>query len=137
MPVDDYLSAAFRHARDAGHLLVHGRPDNAAYLAGYTIECGLKILVDAYAPGLVNFSVHELDTLELVALVATIAHVDANRIFPTQPVAAARGCGWTVGWRYSADDTVSAGDAAIMVAAAQRMISDTICGAALDGRVHL
>ena len=42
---DDHLEAARRHLDDA--LALHGatRPDGAAYLAGYVVECSLKTLL--------------------------------------------------------------------------------------------
>ena len=42
---DDYPEAAGRHMQDSGALLAGGRPDGAAYLAGYVVECALKTLI--------------------------------------------------------------------------------------------
>ncbi len=137
MASEDYLAATLRHADDATRLLAANRPDNAAYLAGYTVECGLKVLVEAYAPGLKQPWIHDLDKLELLALVATVAHVDVDRIFPSEEVAQVRQAGWEVAWRYVPDGTVPLTDAETMVRAAERIVGKTICGAILDGKVRL
>jgi hypothetical protein len=42
---EDYCSAALRHHRDATFLSEQGRLDNAAYLAGYVVECSLKLAI--------------------------------------------------------------------------------------------
>jgi len=41
---DDYPDAAHKHLSDAGVLLAQQRPDGAAYLSGYVVECALKSL---------------------------------------------------------------------------------------------
>ena len=46
---DDYPEAAGRHMQDSGLLLAGGRPDGAAYLAGYVVECALKTLIQLEA----------------------------------------------------------------------------------------
>jgi len=137
MASEDYFAATVRHADDAGWLLSEGRPDNAAYLAGYTVECGLKVLIEAYAPELKKPWIHDLDKLELLALVATVGHVDVDRIFPSMEVAQVRDAGWDVSWRYVADGTVPEPDVEVVVRAAERFVAKTICGAVLDGRVTL
>lgn len=42
---EDYPDAAVKHCDDARHLLSGNRPDGAAYLAGYAVECSLKTLI--------------------------------------------------------------------------------------------
>jgi HEPN domain-containing protein len=39
---DDHPDSAHRHLLDAGALLARQRPDGAAYLSGYVVECSLK-----------------------------------------------------------------------------------------------
>lgn len=41
---DDHPDAAQKHFLDAGVLLAQNRPDGAAYLSGYVVECALKSL---------------------------------------------------------------------------------------------
>jgi len=42
---DDYPAAARKHLKDSAELLAQGRPDGAAYLSGYVVECALKTLL--------------------------------------------------------------------------------------------
>lgn len=42
---DDHPDAAQKHLLDAGVLLAQQRPDGAAYLSGYVVECALKSLL--------------------------------------------------------------------------------------------
>ena len=42
---DDYPEAALKHLQDADALLKGRRPDGAAYLSGYGVECALKTLI--------------------------------------------------------------------------------------------
>ena len=39
---EDHAEAAKRHLDDAAALLREGRPDGAAYVSGYVVECALK-----------------------------------------------------------------------------------------------
>jgi len=48
---EDFLSASVRHYNDSTHLYAKGRLDNAAYLAGYVVECGLKAVLQVYGHG--------------------------------------------------------------------------------------
>ena len=41
---DDYPEASLKHLSDAEALLTKQRPDGAAYLSGYVVECALKSL---------------------------------------------------------------------------------------------
>ncbi|MHB8419868.1 MAG: hypothetical protein ACYDCL_17470 [Myxococcales bacterium] len=42
---EDYPEAAGKHLADASALLMAHRPDGAAYLCGYVVECVLKTIV--------------------------------------------------------------------------------------------
>ena len=59
---EDFGSAAARHYCDAELLLAEQRFDNAAYLAGYAVECGLKALI-LHGGGQPREYSHELRTL--------------------------------------------------------------------------
>jgi HEPN domain-containing protein len=48
---EDYGSAARRHLHDARTLLIAERFDNAAYLAGYVVECSMKKLLEIHGHG--------------------------------------------------------------------------------------
>ena len=41
---DDHPEAAQKHLLDSAALLLQERPDGAAYLSGYVVECALKSL---------------------------------------------------------------------------------------------
>lgn len=135
MLAQDHLAAAFRHAEDAERLLDAGRTDNAAYLAGYVFECGLKVLVveSPYYTGDMPW-IHDLRSLETLALAATLTEVDAEHRFPHVAIGIARKSGWAVSWRYVPDGTVSDVDALALVAAATTM-RDSLSCAVLDGRI--
>lgn len=66
--MEDYFSASLRHLRDSRSLHEPPGSDNAAYLAGYVIECGLKRLLELYdfAPRSLG---HDLQSLQGRALV--------------------------------------------------------------------
>ena len=51
MPTEDYFSSALRHYEDSrrlGRRLAAARSENAAYLGGYVIECGLKRVLELH-----------------------------------------------------------------------------------------
>lgn len=50
MPAD-LLDAQSRHLEDADCLYEHGRLANADQLYGYSVECGLKLLMHKFDPG--------------------------------------------------------------------------------------
>lgn len=69
---DDHPDAAQKHLLDAGLLLVQQRPDGAAYLSGYVVECALKsllVLETKSAPQHHNFQ----SLVQQVSKVATFA----------------------------------------------------------------
>ena len=43
---EHYASAASRHVEDARYLCDARRWDNAGYLAGYVVECGVKAVIN-------------------------------------------------------------------------------------------
>ena len=47
MPSENFADAAARHLDDAMLLKSHQRFDNAAYLAGYVVECAMKAVLAA------------------------------------------------------------------------------------------
>lgn len=59
---ESFSNAAGRHLRDAEILLENERFDNAAYLAGYVVECSFKILVELYFKGELQSTIQEMLT---------------------------------------------------------------------------
>lgn len=137
MLAQDNFAATYRHAADARRLLAAGRSDNAAYLSGYVFECGLKVLVEdsPHYAGTMPW-IHDLRSLETLALAATLAEVDARYDFPQTAITTARASAWDVGWRYAPDGTEPAVDAQQLVCAAEAMRA-AVSLAVLDGRVRL
>ena len=64
---ENYGSAARRHLHDAQALLGQGRTDNAAYLAGYVLECSLKKLLEMHGYGAREYG-HDLQRMSGQAL---------------------------------------------------------------------
>jgi len=65
---EDYPDAAIKHCDDARHLLSASRPDGAAYLAGYAVECALKTLVQVEERSTRLLRSHDLNDLSMEAL---------------------------------------------------------------------
>jgi hypothetical protein len=65
---EDYPDAAIKHCDDARHLLSGKRPDGAAYLAGYAVECALKTLVQVEERSTRLIRDHNLNDLSAEAL---------------------------------------------------------------------
>ncbi len=111
-----------------------GRVANAAYLAGYAIECTLKVLIAGPGGGSVPFS-HDLEQLEVLALSATVKRADRHRCFPSEAVTTGRNHGWDPKWRYAAEGLISDVVAAELVDAARSAADGSLVGLRLDGEV--
>ena len=130
---DDHPDAAHKHLLDAGALLAQQRPDGAAYLSGYVVECALKTL------HLLETSQalwgHDFGSLvKHVSAVATVAGVKTARYFGpvTSGVLASAIGGWTETMRYHAP-SMALGDAQSWYACAQNVFSETVHQMRLDG----
>ena len=80
---DDHPDAALKHLEDVGVLLSNGRADGAAYLAGYTVECSLKSLLQVETGQ--RQTGHDLGTLqqEVVATCTLAGAKTARYIGPS------------------------------------------------------
>jgi hypothetical protein len=80
---DDHPEAASKHLLDAKALLDQRRPDGAAYLSGYVIECALKsmwLLEKRAAPGSkMPWGRQGHEVSYLLAQVSALATVAASR----------------------------------------------------------
>ena len=65
---EDYPEAVLKHCDDARHLIAGNRPDGAAYLAGYAIECTLKTVVQVERGNNRLIRDHDLNNLNTLAL---------------------------------------------------------------------
>lgn len=130
---DDYPDAAQKHLSDAGVLLAQQRPDGAAYLSGYVVECALKslhVLETGQALG-----GHKLpDLFGQVNAAATAAGAKTAKYFgrATRGVLTSAIRGWTPGMRYHAP-SMTLGDAASWHACARDVFQETVHQMRLDG----
>jgi len=130
---DDHPDAAQKHLQDAGVLLAQQRPDGAAYLSGYVVECALKsLLVLETKPAPQH---HKLQLLvPQVSMLATFAGAKTARYFgpATRGVLASAIGGWKPEMRYRAP-FMALSDAQGWHACAQSVFSETVHQMRLDG----
>ncbi len=130
---DDHPEAAEKHLMDAGHLLTDGRPDGAAYLSGYVVECAIKSLIvleNAKPP-----ASHNLPGLAgQIANLALLAGSKTAKYFgpATQAVASAGIASWGPGLRYRAP-TINPATAAAWHAEANAIFRETVAQMKVDG----
>ena len=137
---EDYPEAAFKHCEDARHLMSGNRPDGAAYLAGYAVECTLKTLVQVEAGNARLIRSHNLNDLssQALRLAATATSKTAKYISaPTvttlnygQPPA-----GWVEYLRYFPAGTIPAPTAEQWVTEAERLYTELIGELRKDGEI--
>lgn len=132
---DKYLSAAARHCFDAELLRKSNRWDNAGYLSGYAVECGLKaILAHVLSRNPKAFG-HELHTLagpalELALLLSPPKHQLRHTSLMENLKALA---GWEPAWRYSATGELTEQMAETLVANAWEIFKQILIPLVLDG----
>ena len=130
---DDHPDAAQKHLLDAGVLLAQQRPDGAAYLSGYVVECALKSL-HVLETGRAVWG-HDFGSLvKQVSAVATVAGAKTARYFgpATSGVLASAIRGWTEEMRYRAP-SMALGDAESWHACARDVFQETVHQMRLDG----
>ena len=130
---DDHPEAAHKHLLDAGVLLAQLRPDGAAYLSGYVVECALKSLyVLEMGQPLMG---HNFATLmKQVSAVATVAGVKTARYFgpSTSGVLGSAIRNWTPEMRYR-PPSMTPGDAQAWYSCARDVFQETVHQMRLDG----
>lgn len=132
---DDYPAAARKHLKDSAVLLAEGRPDGAAYLAGYVVECALKTLLQM-EQGSAPF-IHGLGDLrkQVAGLTAQADLVVGRRCQDAAAVLQkATILAWKPEMRYH-DETTSAGHAAACQQEASDMYAKVVGALILDGRI--
>ena len=130
---DDHPDAALKHLLDAQTLLERARPDGAAYLSGYVVECSLKSIWQletgqaGWGHGIAAMSQH-------VAMAATVAgaktarYIDAaTRNLPSTAIAQ-----WDPDMRYRSP-TMASGDAQAWCNIADAVYQTTVAQMWLDG----
>ncbi len=137
---DDFVSAALRHAEDAGLLLREGRYDNAGYLAGYAVECSWKTLI-SFCSGPAPRSIsHDLTTLTGRALELTSILFPGGQVLyrlDVDPAQAKAAWGWSPSWRYATTGTVGQAQAKQLVQAAVDCSERIVHALILDGTVAM
>lgn len=130
---DDYPGAAQKHLLDAKALLSSDRPDGAAYLSGYVVECALKSLL--VLEGATVPKHHQLDQLrQEVSRLAIVAGAKAARYFghAIQGVSTAAIANWRPEMRYRGA-SMATNDAETWHAEAKKVFEETIHQMRLDG----
>lgn len=132
---DDHPEAAGKHLDDATILERTGRPDGAAYLAGYIVECCLKTLIQVETG--VGQRGHDLLSLATdLSRLAAVAGARTARYATAPEVQRLRAraiSAWTPDLRYRAPGGVPPGDAAKWLAEARAVYESTVGQLRLDG----
>jgi HEPN domain-containing protein len=139
---EDYPDAAIKHCDDARRLLSGNRPDGAAYLAGYAVECSLKTLIQIEQGHANKIQSHDLKSLSTNA--AQLAAQPTNRTvryFTTAGITTLRyddppsnpPSGWRETLRYFPDGTIPEATARQWVEEAERLYIEIIGELKKDG----
>ncbi|MCL4821148.1 MAG: hypothetical protein KJ067_18585 [Vicinamibacteria bacterium] len=139
---DDHPDAARKHLLDAAALLHESRPDGAAYLSGYVVECALKSLwllglpsLPPKAPWPSGSKGHELSYLgATVSGLAAFAGPQAGRYLgaASRNVGVSAIAAWNPAMRYESESRTQA-DAVAWWALADAVFMETIAQMQLDG----
>lgn len=131
---EDFPEATARHLRDAGILLKVNRPDGAAYLAGYVVECGLKSLYLLENKDLLpkEWKIHGLADLAS-KVIAMTGSESATYLETVKSVAKMAIAEWNPSIRYRASGAVNAETAKAWLADAERVHNATFARMKLDG----
>ena len=133
--MEDHPDAATKHLFDANVLEKSNRPDGAAYLAGYVVECSLKslYLLENGPPLPQNWTHHRLKSL--VSNVGAMTGARSAK-YTTALVLSIPSMGisaWDFNMRYSAAGSIDPSRAADWLIEAICVYEDTIAGMKLDG----
>lgn len=132
---EHYVSAAVRHALDADRLFQQGRLDNAAYLAGYGVECSLKAVVELGGGMLPKMLGHHLVALQGAALeLANLLSPGIRRYrVGDEPDVRFLAQNWVPSLRYEESGAVTAEVAGRFVSAARICVDRIVYPMILDG----
>ncbi len=132
---DDHPDASGKHLADAQTLLDAGRPDGAAYHAGYVVECALKSLLQAEET---IERGHRLgDLSRMVPLVCMLAGATTARYVTPTVAGISKGAisHWRETMRYRSPFT-NAKEAQAWVEEAEAVYRDTVARMFLDGVIR-
>lgn len=131
---DDHPEAARKHLEDARTLERAARPDGAAYLAGYVVECCLKTLLlvesgKAWGHNLGSLA-SEASRLSSFAGAKTAKYVSTPAV---QQLSRSLVAAWDPEQRYRAPGYITFASAATWVGEAETVYNSTIVPMILDG----
>ena len=131
---DDHAEAAGKHLDDARVLEQAGRPDGAAYLAGYVVECCLKTLVEVEGGAPWGHEVRAL-AAEASRLSACVGARTAKYVSGTavQQLPVSSISSWHPPQRYRAPGHITPAVARVWVEEATAIYDATIVSMRLDG----
>lgn len=138
MAKEDFVSAAMRHWNDSILLQDSQRYDNAAYHAGYVVECALKSLVRHGGPSPVALG-HDLTLLAssalnlAILLSPSLSRYPASQAGTLPPLPPA----WRPEMRYGRTGVVTREDCQKIMLAAQSYLEQITMALILDGREEL
>ncbi len=132
---ENFVSAATRHLEDAHMLFTANRPDNSVYLAGYTVECGLKVLIEMAGSTSKRWG-HELATLsgDALLLACLISPSVRRYTIPESPDFIQLRLCWNPEMRYVTTGEIKEQEAQACLRAAEQVYRAIIIEAVLDGR---
>jgi HEPN domain-containing protein len=135
MAAEDFFSSALRHFEDSAALHALGRIDEAAYLAGYVIECGLKKLLEVHRGSSARGYGHDLRgmTTQALALAALLSPASiryrVDEIHALMPAMSY----WRPELRYWTTGDIGAANATLMLDAATGVARVVLAALILDG----
>ena len=139
---EDYPDAALKHCDDARLLLSAKRPDGAAYLAGYAVECMLKtvIQVERGNSDPVKTWKHNLNDLSVEATSLAALPTNKTARYLTHPAVTAMPysnppIGWKEYLRYYPTGTIPPATAQVWVGEAERLYIEVIGELQKDGEL--
>lgn len=135
MATEDFFSSALRHFEDSSTLYAQGRVDEATYLAGYVIECGLKKLLEVHRGTGARGYGHDLRgmTAQGLTLAALLAPASTRYRVDNIPSLAAAMSYWGPGLRYWTTGDVTGPDAKLMLDVATMIVRTVLVELLLDG----
>ncbi|MBI1790050.1 MAG: hypothetical protein HYR60_21165 [Acidobacteria bacterium] len=130
---DDFSAAAAKHLIDSKTLLAAARWDGAGYLAGYGVECAVKLIIQVEGR---NPTGHLPGISATAAQLAGLPGTRSGR-YVTIPaihsVPLGRPIGWAPGLRYEAEGGVDEAAARAWAAEAERLYTEVVLPMRLDG----
>ena len=129
-----------KHCDDARHLLSANRPDGAAYLAGYAVECTLKTVIQVERGNNALLRFHDLNSLSAQAMGLAALPSNKTARYLTHPSITTLPysnppSGWKEYLRYYPSGTIPTPTAEQWVGEAERLYLEVIGELQKDGEL--